>query len=94
MDILLKPVNTEKSAELQKLNQYLFFVHKDANKIQVKGAVEKLYDVKVTKVNTVIYAGKRKERFTKTGLVKGKKRSFKKAYVTLAEGDKIDIFNN
>lgn len=94
MDVLIKPVNTEKSAELQKLNQYLFFVHTKANKIQVKEAVEKIYDVKVTNVNTVKYAGKRKERYTKTGLVKGKTRSFKKAYVTLAEGDKIDIFNN
>jgi len=94
MDILIKPVNTEKTAELQKLNQYLFFVDRKANKIQIKEAVEKIYDVKVTNVNTVRYAGKRKERFTKTGLVKGKTRSFKKAYITLVEGDKIDIFNN
>ena len=94
MDVLIKPVNTEKSADLQKLNQYLFYVNKKANKIQVRNAVEKIYNVKVTNVNTVRYAGKRKERFTKTGLVKGKTRSYKKAYVTLVEGDKIDIFNN
>ena len=94
MDVLIKPVNTEKSADLQKLNQYLFYVNKKANKIQVRNAVEKIYNVKVINVNTVRYAGKRKERFTKTGLVKGKTRSYKKAYVTLVEGDKIDIFNN
>ncbi len=94
MDVLIKPVNTEKSADLQKLNQYLFYVNKKANKIQVRNAVEKIYNVKVISVNTVRYAGKRKERFTKTGLVKGKTRSYKKAYVTLVEGDKIDIFNN
>lgn len=94
MDVLIKPLNTEKTAKLQGLNQYAFLVHKKANKIQVKQAVEKVYGVKVLNVNTVIYAGKRKEKYTKTGLVKGSTRSFKKAYVTLAEGDIIDIFNN
>jgi len=94
MDILIKPVNTEKSADLQQLNQYLFIVNKKANKIQIKNAVEKVYGVKVLSVNTVIYAGKYRERFTKAGLVKGQKPSSKKAYVTLANDDKIDIFNN
>jgi large subunit ribosomal protein L23 len=94
MDVLIKPLNTEKTAALQELNQYVFVVNKKSNKIQIKNAVEKIYDVKVLSVNVVRYAGKRKERYTKNGLVKGKTRSFKKAYVTLAEGDKIDIFNN
>lgn len=94
MDVLIKPLNTEKTSKLQGLNQYAFLVHKKANKIQVKQAVEKVYGVKVLNVNTVIYAGKKKEKYTKTGLVRGSARSFKKAYVTLAEGDIIDIFNN
>lgn len=94
MDILIKPINTEKVTELEKLNQYVFIVHNKANKIQIKNAIEQIYEVKVLSVNTVRYAGKRRERYTKAGLVKGKTRSFKKAYVTLADGDKIDIFNN
>jgi len=94
MDILIRPINTEKSANLQSLNQYVFIVNKRANKIQIKNAVEKIYNVKVVSINTVIARGKRTERYTKRGLVKGKAGSEKKAYVTLAEGDKIDIFNN
>ncbi len=104
MDILIKPINTEKVEKLStetytkdnelKPAQYAFIVHDKANKIQIRNAVEKIYDVKVISVNTVRYAGKRKERYTKRGQVSGKTRSFKKAYVTLASGDKIDIFNN
>jgi len=94
MDVLIKPLNTEKTAKLQGLNQYAFLVHKKANKLQVREAIEKIYGVKVVNVNTVLYAGKKKERNTKTGLVRGKTSSYKKAYVTLAEGDIIDIFNN
>lgn len=94
MDILIKPINTEKSANLQTLNQYVFIVNKRANKIQIKNAFEKIYGVKVINVNTINKRGKRVERYTKRGLVKGKKRSEKKAIVTLYEGDKIDIFNN
>ena len=94
MDVLIKPLNTEKTAKLQGLNQYVFLVNKKANKLQVREAIEKAYEVKVVNVNTVLYSGKRKEKYTKTGLVKGKTPSFKKAYVTLAEGDIIDIFNN
>ncbi len=94
MDVLIKPVNTERSAELQKYNKYLFYVHKNANKIQIKNAVENIYEVNVIDVNTARTAKKTKERYTKTGLVKGKTPSYKKAYVTLAEGDKIDIYNN
>ncbi len=93
MDILIKPVSTEKSELVQGLNQYVFIVDKKANKFQIKEAIEKVYDVKVVSVNTVRYAGKRKERYTKSGMVKGKTRSFKKAYITLADGDSIDIYN-
>ncbi len=94
MDVLIKPINTEKVTDLEKLNQYVFIVHKNANKIQIKNAVEKAYNVKVISVNTVYYSGKKIERYTKAGFRRGKKTSFKKAYVTLADGDKIDIFNN
>ena len=94
MDILIKPINTEKVTELEKLNQFVFIVNNKANKIQIKKEIERIYEVQVIRVNTVRYAGKRKERFTKGGLVKGKTGSYKKAYVTLADGDKIDIFNN
>jgi large subunit ribosomal protein L23 len=93
MDILIKPVSTEKSELVQGLNQYVFIVDKKANKLQIKKAIEKVYDVKVVAVNTVRYAGKRKERYTKSGMVKGKTPSFKKAYITLADGDAIDIYN-
>lgn len=94
LDVLIRPVNTEKSANLQALNQYAFIVDKRANKIEIKNAIKMIYDVTVLDVNTVRYGGKRMERYTKRGLIKGKTNSYKKAYVTLAEGDKIDIFNN
>ena len=94
MDILIKPLTSEKTEKLRELNQYAFVVAPKANKIEIKNAIEKIYGVKVVSVNVVRYAGKRVERYTKSGLIRGKKRSYKKAYVTLAEGDKIDIFNN
>ena len=95
MDILLKPIVTEKLTILgEKLNRYGFIIDKKANKIQVKNAVEDMYNVTVSAVNTMRYGGKTKSRFTKTGIVTGKKRSFKKAIVTLIEGDKIDFYSN
>lgn len=95
MNILLKPIITEKMTELsEKLNKYGFVVDKRANKLQIQEAVEKMYSVNVVAVNTMIYGGKPKNRFTKAGLVKGKTASFKKAILTLAEGDKIDFYSN
>ena len=64
------------------------------NKFQIKDIVEKLYNVRVVKVNTSLYAGKRKQRYTKGGLIRGQKPAFKKAYVTVAEGQKIDYYSN
>ncbi|MCH5218302.1 MAG: 50S ribosomal protein L23 [Muribaculaceae bacterium] len=95
MDIQIKPLITEKANnESEKLNCYTFAVSPDANKFQIKDLVEKLYNVRVTSVNTAFYAGKRKRRYTKSGLLKGRKPAFKKAYVTVAEGQTIDYYNN
>ena len=95
MIIIKKPVITEKMTAIsEKLNKYAFIVDKNANKIQIKDAVEKLYDVKVTAVNTMNYDGKKKSRYTKAGIVTGRRPAFKKAVVTLKEGDTIDFFRN
>jgi large subunit ribosomal protein L23 len=95
MDILLKPIVTEKLTDLsEKLNQYGFIVEKRANKIQIKQAVEEMYGVTVESVNTMVYAGKSKSRYTKTGVIAGRTKSFKKAVVTLADGDTIDFYSN
>jgi large subunit ribosomal protein L23 len=95
MDILLRPIVTEKYTKLgEKLNQYGFVVERTANKIQIKEAVQDLYKVKVAEVNTLRYAGKNKSRFTKAGVITGKKNAYKKAVVTLVEGDKIDFYSN
>ena len=95
MDIQIRPLITEKANSVsEKLNCYTFAVSPDANKFQIKDIVEKLYNVRVTSVNTANYAGKRKQRWTKSGLLKGRKPAFKKAYVTVAEGQTIDYYNN
>ena len=82
------------TAQGEKLNRYGFVVERSANKIQIKNAVEQRYNVSVADVNTVNYHGKRKSRFTKAGLLKGRANHFKKAYVTLAGEDKIDFYSN
>jgi len=95
MDILLKPIVTEKMTTLgEDLNRYGFLVHKDANKIQIKQAVEKMYGVSVESVNTMRYGGKMKSRYTKSGIITGNTKSYKKAIITLAEGETIDFFSN
>lgn len=95
MEILIKPIVTEKMTNLgTDLNRYGFVVHKNANKIQIKQAVEKMYGVSVEAVNTIRYGGKAKSRFTKSGVVTGKTKSYKKAIVTLAEGEMIDFYSN
>ena len=95
MNILLKPIVTEKMTSLgDKFNRYGFLVAKNANKIQIKKAVEDLYNVTVESVNTMRYGGKIKTRNTKSGLLVGKTASSKKAVITLAEGSKIDFYSN
>ncbi|MBD5232485.1 MAG: 50S ribosomal protein L23 [Bacteroidales bacterium] len=95
MDIQIKPIVTEAAtADSEKLNCYTFAVSPDANKYQIKDLIEKMYGVKVVKVNTAVYAGKRKQRYTKGGLIKGSTPAFKKAFVTVAEGQTIDYYSN
>ena len=95
MNILLKPIITEKMNDQgEKLNRYGFIVHKQANKIQIREAVEDMYGITVDSVNTMRYGGKRQVRHTKTGILSGKKPSFKKAIVTLVEGDTIDFYSS
>ncbi len=95
MNILIKPVLTEKmNIQGEKMNRFGFIVDKRANKIEIKNAVEKLYDVAVINVNTMIYGSKRSVKFTKNGMVAGKTSAYKKAIVTLVEGDTIDFYSN
>ncbi|MCF8298656.1 MAG: 50S ribosomal protein L23 [Saprospiraceae bacterium] len=95
MSIILKPVITEKMSGLsEKLNRFGFIVEKSANKLQIKKAVEEIYDVTVDSVKTMIYGGKTKSRMTKSGNLTGKTKSYKKAIVTLAEGETIDFYSN
>jgi large subunit ribosomal protein L23 len=95
MNILLKPIVTEKmTSQGDKFNRYGFLVHKRANKLQIKKAVEELYGVTVESVNTMRYGGKLKTRNTRTGLLKGRTDATKKAVVILAEGNSIDFYSN
>jgi large subunit ribosomal protein L23 len=94
MEIIIKPLITEKMTSLtEKLARYGFVVHKKANKLQIKSAIEKAYGVSVATVNTMNYGGKLKSRFTKTGVVEGRTNAVKKAVVTLAKGDVIDFYS-
>jgi len=95
MDILVKPIVTEKmTAQGERYNRYGFWVRRQATKQQIKKAVESLYNVSVESVNTMIYPGKVKSRFTKAGLISGKSSAFKKAIVTLVKGESIDFYSN
>ncbi|MBO5314386.1 MAG: 50S ribosomal protein L23 [Prevotella sp.] len=96
MAFVLKPLVTEKMTKItdKQSNRYGFIVRPEANKLQIKSEIEGLYNVTVVDVNTARYAGKRSSRYTKAGLIKGQKNSFKKAIVTLKEGDTIDFYSN
>lgn len=95
MNILIKPIVTEKmTAQGERYNRFGFVVDKKASKLQIKKAVEGLYNVSVDTVNTMIYGGKKKSRYTKSGVIAGKTNSYKKAIVTLVEGDSIDFYSN
>ncbi|MEJ6734518.1 MAG: 50S ribosomal protein L23 [Flavobacteriales bacterium] len=95
MSILIKPIITEKmTAASEKFNRFGFVVDRDANKIQIKAAIEEAYGVSVDKVRTMIYAGKTKSRFTKAGVISGRTKHIKKAIVQLSEGDTIDFYSN
>ena len=91
----INPLVSEKANALtEKLNQFSFVVRPEANKLQIKAEIEALYNVNVVSVNTVKYAGKTKSRYTKAGLVRGRSNAFKKAIVTLKEGESIDFYSN
>lgn len=95
MTYIIKPLVTEEMTSLsEKQNKFGFIVRPDANKLQIKAEVEAMYNVTVTAVNTMNYAGKNKSRYTKAGLVRGRSNAFKKAVVTLKEGDTIDFYSN
>lgn len=95
MEISIKPIVTEKATKLSEgLKRYTFRVSPEATKPQIKALVEELYGVKVTKVNTMIVRGKRKQRYTKGGLIKGTSPVWKKALVSLADDQSIDFYSN
>ncbi len=94
-NIILKPIVTEKMNEQgEKLNRYGFIVDRNANKIQIREAIEELYNVTVESINTMRYGGKAKSRYTRGGIITGKTNAYKKAIVSLVEGDAIDFFSN
>ena len=94
-EILISPLISEKMNNLNtKLNKVGFLVSKESNKIQIKTEVEKMYGVTVTSVDTAVIPGKAKTRYTKKGMSRGMKSSYKKAYVTLAKGENIDFYAN
>ncbi len=94
MSILRKPLVTEKVSALNEKGIYGFVVDKKANKIQIRKEIEKIYGVAVKNVRTMIYGGKVKNRYTKSKVVGGRKPSYKKAIVTVAEGEVIDFYGN
>lgn len=96
MSVIVKPIFTEKQTATTETfeNRYGFIVNPSANKVQIKNAVEELYNVHVERVNTMQYDGKRRSRYTKSGVVTGSTPSYKKAIVTLKKGETIDLFSN
>jgi len=96
MGIIIKPIVTEKQTAItdKAPNRFGFRVSPNANKLEIKNAIEAMYSVSVVDVNTMNYSGKAKSRYTKSGVVSGRQDSFKKAIVTLKEGEIIDFFSN
>ena len=94
MSILKKPLVTEKVSALNEKGKYGFFVDINANKVEIKKAIEKQYGVTVASVNTMSVMGKQKTRYTKAGVLAGRKPNYKKAIVTLAQGEVIDFYSN
>ena len=95
MAYIIKPLVTEKMTGItEKLNQFGFIVRPEANKLQIKAEIEAMYNVTVVDINTMKYAGKNKSRYTKAGLVRGRSNAFKKAVVSLKEGETIDFYSN
>lgn len=93
MSVLISPLVTEKISVLNENGKFGFIVKKSANKIEIKKAVEATYGVSVLDVNTMIYLGKPKTRYTKTKIISGRTKTYKKAIVQLAEGEIIDFYS-
>ncbi len=94
-EVLVKPILTEKAnAQQEKLRRYAFKGDRRANKLEIKKAVEEFYGVNVIDVNTAVVPGKNKTRYTKAGFIQGMKGAYKKALVTVAEGETIDLYSN
>lgn len=93
MSVLIKPLVTEKVSAMNEAGKYGFIVDRKANKVEIKLAVEKMYGVNVEDVNTMNYLGKAKTRYTKKNILKGRRPSYKKAIITVAEGEVIDFYS-
>ena len=93
MSVLIKPLVTEKVSALNEKGKYGFVVSRKANKVEIKKAVEKMYGVNVEGVNTMNYLGKSKYRYTKSRVISGRSASYKKAIVTVADGEVIDFYS-
>ena len=96
MSVIVKPIFTEKQTALTDKyeNRYGFIVKPSANKVEIKKAVEALYNVHVESVNTMKYDGKKRSRYTESGMVNGSTSAYKKAIITLKKGETIDLFSN
>jgi len=94
-EVLVKPIVTEKTNKLtDQRRTYAFRVDRKANKLEIKKAIENFYGISVIEVNTAVIPSKAKSKFTKGGFISGRKPGFKKAYVTVAEGEIIDLYAN
>ncbi len=93
MSVLIKPLITEKASSLNEKGKYGFVVQKTANKVEIKKEVEQLYGVTVESVNTMIYQGKAKSKYAKSKVIKGRTSAFKKAIITVADGEVIDFYS-
>lgn len=92
-EVLIKPILTEKAnAQQESLRRFAFKVDRRANKLEIKKAIETFYGVTIVDVNTAVVPGKNKTRFTKAGFIKGQKPAYKKALVTVAVGESIDLY--
>ncbi len=93
MSVLIRPLVTEKVSAMNEHGKYGFVVSKSANKVEIKREIEKTYGVTVEEVKTMVQPGKRKTRYSKSGIIAGKTSAYKKALVTVAEGDIIDFYS-
>jgi large subunit ribosomal protein L23 len=95
MDILIRPIITEKAtAQSEDANCYAFEVARRANKVEIKKAIEEFYGVNIERVRTMIVPAKRSVRYTKSGLIEGRKGAYKKAIVEVRSGEVIDLYGN